>query len=485
MAYLSLEAPSNLITPARYGEVLAGRLREKGRELKSSLPRGEAVFAAAAREAQNLAGKAKSPGQLLDQLTDFASRKSEAAPDDRLDAWDEVLLALSSEKQRSQVFKQPEALHYIEGLQKFLLRTEVVGKSNSLADIVRTVYRELISGEDKDLRVPATSDAVGQCLITFQGSHRPGDLWHFVTPNYRKTILWVQLKSGDNQAMSRVVSEVQKYLASHPAPYGIKARWFGLTYINVVWQKRMVSGMLQAFLGSFIAVFLMMTLLYRSALWGLLAMIPLTITIGLIYGAIGLAGKDYDMPVAVLSSLSLGLAVDYAIHFLTRSRNLYACYGSWGRALGAVFAEPARAITRNVIVIGVGFLPLILAPLVPYQTVGFFIAAILITAGAATLLILPALITILEPYVFPRTKPYCVTCDHITCTVSAVALVALVAVNIHQFLALSWNPLAWWSLGIMAVLAATCFLTSRRPKCKLPFKETEALEDETGTKTDS
>jgi hypothetical protein len=111
--------------------------------------------------------------------------------------------------------------------------------------------------------------------------------------------------------------------------------------------------------------------------------------------------------------------------------------------------------------------------------------AILITAGAATLLILPALITILEPYVFPKTKPYCVTCDHITCTVSAVALVALVAVNIHQFLALSWNPLAWWSLGIMAVLAATCFLTSRRPKCKLPFKETEALEDETGTKTDS
>ena len=82
----------------------------------------------------------------------------------------------------------------------------------------------------------------------------------------------------------------------------------------------------------------------------------------------------------------------------------------------------------HVVVIGVGFLPLLFAPLVPYQTVGFFIAAILLTAGAATLLILPSLITILEPYVFPKTKPYCVTCDHITCTVSAVALVALLAV---------------------------------------------------------
>ena len=50
-------------------------------------------------------------------------------------------------------------------------------------------------------------------------------------------------------------------------------------------------------------------------------MVPLTVTIGLIYGVIGLIGKDYDMPVAVLSSLSLGLSVDYAIHFLAEKLN--------------------------------------------------------------------------------------------------------------------------------------------------------------------
>jgi hypothetical protein len=36
-------------------------------------------------------------------------------------------------------------------------------------------------------------------------------------------------------------------------------------------------------------------------------MVPLSITIAFIYGVIGLIGKDYDMPVAVLSSLSLKL----------------------------------------------------------------------------------------------------------------------------------------------------------------------------------
>ena len=147
----------------------------------------------------------------------------------------------------------------------------------------------------------------------------------------------------------------------------------------------------------------MMIALFRSVLWGILSMIPLTITVALIYGLTGLMGKDYDMPVAVLSSLSLGLAVDYSIHFLARSRDLQKLHGSWRVAAAAVFDEPARAITRNVVVVGVGFLPLVLAPLVPYQTVGILIAAILITAGAASLLILPAWLTVLQRWMFPRT----------------------------------------------------------------------------------
>ena len=130
-------------------------------------------------------------------------------------------------------------------------------------------------------------------------------------------------------------------------------------------------------------------------------MIPLTITVASIYGLIGWIGKDYDMPVAVLSSLSLGLAIDYAIHFLSRARSAVREHGSWAAAAPIVFGEPARAITRNAIVVGVGFLPLLLAPLRPYQTVGFFIALILIFAGVATVLILPALIGLLERWLFP------------------------------------------------------------------------------------
>ncbi|MCB2081332.1 MAG: MMPL family transporter [Rickettsiales bacterium] len=341
---------------------------------------------------------------LKDVQETILAAQDAAVSDADWEAWDAVALRLEARQQQQEVFKRPDVLRYLANLQEHMLTTGLVGKSNALPDVVKTVHRELFLGKEDAFHIPDTAAAVAQTLITYQGSHRPQDLWHFVTPDYRKTNLWIQLKSGDNKDMQQLVDAVDAFIADNPPPLALTHQWFGLTYINVIWQQKMVAGMLEAFAGSFVIVLVMMVFLFRSLWWGILSMIPLTVTIALIYGVIGLVGKDYDMPVAVLSALSLGLAVDYAIHFLARSREMVAQYGSWEKAIPAIFGEPSRAIARNVIVIGMGFLPLLAAPLVPYQTVGFFISAILVIAGAASLLLLPALIALFEKTLFKNKK---------------------------------------------------------------------------------
>lgn len=369
------------------------------------------------------------------------------------------------------IFKDPEVLRYIEQLENFVREnlSQDVGKTNSLSTIVKTVYRDLMVGVEREgrkltaedtFRIPDTRGGVAQSLMQFQNSHRPQDLWHFTTPDYRTGNIWFQLTSGDNQDMTHVARTVNRYIENNPPPVELKAEWFGLTYINVVWQQKMVAGMLKAFLGSFLAVFLMMSLLYRSVLWGALCMMPLTVTIAFIYGVIGLIGKDYDMPVAVLSALSLGLAVDYAIHFLTRSRKMYLEYGSWLRTSGPVFGEPALAISRNAIVVGVGFLPLLLAPLTPYKTVGTFIAAILAAAGLVSLLILPSMIKYLERILFPRTVHCSRVCHATTCFVTTVALAALIDVNLQAVAGVGWTKLILISIPSVAVVSLVCYLFS-------------------------
>ena len=332
------------------------------------------------------------------------NEKLDAADDASYDFWADTLDRVEAVKNRGQVFKRPDVLEYISGLQEHLLKSNVVGKSNSVADLVKKVHQELFEGDPERYSIPETVPAVAQSLISFQNSHKPDDLWHLITPDYRKANIWVQLKSGDNKDMERVVRAADEYFEENPAPVALKAGWAGLTYLNIVWQDKMVWGMLKSFLSSFVVVFIMMTILFRSPLWGILAMVPLSVTIALIYGIIGTIGKDYDMPVAVLSSLTLGLAVDFAIHFLERSRMIYKKTGSWEKTIGEMFEEPARAISRNVIVISVGFTPLLLSPLVPYNTVGIFLASIMAISGITTMLILPSLITILEGRLFRKTR---------------------------------------------------------------------------------
>lgn len=299
-------------------------------------------------------------------------------------------------------FKQPEMLRYLADMQETLEReAQMVGKVAGLPDIVKTVHRELLNTEDA-YRIPDSSRAVAQTLLTYENSHNPDDIWNFVTTDYGRANLWFQLNSGDNKDMQAVVDAARAYMADNPPPIALESTWFGLTYINLIWQDKMVTGMLEALLGSFVVVAVLTSILFASPSWGLLAMVPLTATVATIYGIVGWIGKPYDMPTAVLSSLSLGLAVDYAIHFLARSRQIFAREQSWGATLPHVFAEPARAITRNVVVLGVGFLPLLVSSLVPYQTVGTLISGILVLAGAATLLILPALVSLLRNHLFKK-----------------------------------------------------------------------------------
>ncbi|WP_444998301.1 efflux RND transporter permease subunit [Aliikangiella sp. IMCC44359] len=330
---------------------------------------------------------------LLDDISYDATDTEVVFLDKLIKHTDETIQSLS-------VFVQPENLIYIESLQNYLSKTGLVGKSNSVVDLIKTVNRDLLSSEEKDYKIPASYAAVSQALLQFQSSHRPQDLWHFITPDFTQSLVWLQMTSGDNKDMSAVVNLVDTYIKENPLPSNIEVKWAGKAYINLIWQEKMVAGMFDSLTSAFFIVFAMMVFLFRSVFWGLLAMLPLSITIVLMYGVIGWSGKYYDMPIAVLSALTLGLSVDFAIHFIERTRAYIKQNNSWEKTAKMIFQEPARAISRNALVIAFGFTPLLLAPLVPYITVGAFLATIMIISALVTLLVLPASMELFKKYVF-------------------------------------------------------------------------------------
>ncbi|UCD64424.1 MAG: MMPL family transporter [Candidatus Zixiibacteriota bacterium] len=298
--------------------------------------------------------------------------------------------------------KDPQVLAYMEDFQRELEKEEVVGATTGLTDIVKKVRYELFGADSARAVIPDNQTEVGQMLFLFEMSGGdPDDLFKFVTNDYARANLWVQLKNGDNQQVQRVVDRSEAFLAAHEPPDGISVQWAGLPYINIEWQRQMVTGMRSSLMSSYIVVFLMMTFLFRSIRWGAISMLPLTITIMAIYAFIGYIGKPYDMPVAVLSSLTLGLSIDFAIHFIQRLRTLHARTQSFKEAFHEIFEGAGRAISRNVLVIAIGFVPMMFSSLVPYVTVGSFFLAIMVVSGLVTMLLLPAISATFNKALFP------------------------------------------------------------------------------------
>ena len=473
MAYLVLDNADTGEITDDYIKALLDRLDRKTQELKKELPGTDKIVSKVKILLNEQAEKYKTKDKFLTELNTLAEAEYDSTEnEEEADVWYELADFFGLERESLRIFKQPKVLEYVAALQRHLdgIKNDedrrLVGKSNSIADVVRKVYQELIDGRPENAIIPDTSPKVAQTLLQYQSSHKPDDLWHLVTQDYMHANIWCQLTSGDNKDMEAVVEAVEQYFIDNPPPVPLKHNWAGLTYINTVWQDKMVSGMLQSFMGSFLVVFIMMSVLFRSPLWGIICMIPLTVTIALIYGIIGLVGKDYDMPVAVLSSLTLGMAVDFAIHFLERARESHRQSGSWKTSVTEMFGEPARAISRNVMVIAIGFLPLLAAPLMPYKTVGIFLCGIMTLSGAVTLLVLPAILKLGEKLLFkPVEKMIGPSCSCVACIIISIAAVLLIALSINQYAVAGWTTLVWVSVIAVPVMAVICNLISRRRAC--------------------
>ncbi len=267
---------------------------------------------------------------------------------------------------------EPATIEAVRALEAGWLDTGIVGHAATYADLVGSSS----GAEASDRLVGALDESPLAATL--------------VAPDLASANLRLLLSDGDNQAMREVVDATDDQLAATPLPDGVTASWGGEAYLNLVWQDEMVEGMLRAFLSTLVVISLLLVGLFRSIRWAALAMVPVLWTVVAVYGVIGIVGKDYDMPIAVLSTLVLGIGVDFAIHFVVRFRASLEETGDVGVAVERFFGEPGRAVTRNAIIVAVGFTPLLLSSLVPYVVVGVLLSTILIVSWLATVCVLPA-----------------------------------------------------------------------------------------------
>jgi len=313
------------------------------------------------------------------------------------------------ESGEAEFMKRPEAMRWLEGLQHHLETLPVVGKTFSVADYVKRINRVLHDDNPKFDTIPDTPDTVGQYLFLFSMSAKPADLDNVIDPTFQKTNLWVQLKTWDAEAMRQVIQAADSYQKAHPLE--VKVKPAGIAYFNLVWNDEVLGDLVLGLVLALVVVFVILALDFRSAKWALVAYVPLLFTILLIYGVVGFVGKDFDMPLSVMSTLSLGMAVDFSIHFISRFRQHLAETGGGTdeqavrEALLWTASRPGKGILRNALLFAAAFSVMLAAPLTPYMAVGAFIVSMMLLSALFTILYLPALVMLGRKWLFDQPKP--------------------------------------------------------------------------------
>ena len=148
----------------------------------------------------------------------------------------------------------------------------------------------------------------------------------------------------------------------------------------------------------FIAIGLLLCLLFRSFAVGAISMLPNVFPSLLTLGVMGWFDIPLDYNKVLLASVAMGIAVDDTVHLLSRFRHEFRARGSYEEALRAAMLDVGRALTITSIILVFGFLVLLFSRLESNSTQGLLLAGTIVSALIADFLLMPALVLTFKPF---------------------------------------------------------------------------------------
>ncbi len=140
---------------------------------------------------------------------------------------------------------------------------------------------------------------------------------------------------------------------------------------------------------AFLFVALLLGIAYRRLWQTIIALVPISLTIAVVLGFLAASGIQLNLLTAVVSSIVIGIGIDYGIHLLAAIET--ARDGTPGYALRGL-GSAGRAIIANALGVAVGMTALFLSPLRPHGQIAMLMWVSMVVGALTTLLILPALL---------------------------------------------------------------------------------------------
>ena len=181
---------------------------------------------------------------------------------------------------------------------------------------------------------------------------------------------------------------------------GVSAIPTGGPVETAVIQDALLETLVQAFAVTLVVILAFLTLLYwirhRALTLGAIAIAPVVAALAWLLGTMALVDVPFNSETAVITSLAIGLGVDYSIHVTERFVAERDRVSDLGEALSRTVTGTGGALLGSATTTAAGFGVLALALAPPLQRFGLVTGLAIVFAFVACLTVLPCLLVVRE-----------------------------------------------------------------------------------------
>jgi len=287
--------------------------------------------------------------------------------------------------------QDPQVLQEIKKVEDFLKSLEDVHNPQSIVDIIEEMNH--VMGEGR--KIPETREKIANLIFLIEGEEIFNQL---VSPDKDEAIIQAMVTYASSNKISELVNKIQSYFNSvSDKGNNVKFEQTGMPLIYKHLDDAIIKSQIQSLIFALIFVFLIMIFQTGSISGGILGIIPVSLTIAVIYGFMGYYGIPLDIATVLIAGVSLGMGIDYSIHFMNRLKVELGQSYSFEEAISKVIGTTGVAILINALSVALGFAVLIFASVIPLQRFGILILLTIFLSSGATLILLPAIILTTKP----------------------------------------------------------------------------------------
>ncbi|MCY1272676.1 efflux transporter, putative, hydrophobe/amphiphile efflux-3 family [compost metagenome] len=322
--------------------------------------------------------------------------RDSAAINGRFEGVDRMFIVLGDDDQPNLV-KTNEALHAMNRFQRFIEAQPEIGGSLSLADVLPQVNSSLREGNPRYLEL-SDSDAINGSLAAMLDSvSEPGDMDRFTDTKYANGSVTLMFRDRQGETIRTAVARIKEFIAANPLSTGHWQLAGGVIGVMAAVNEIILSSQIEAIALALLVLAVLCTAVYRSAVAGMLFMVPVIISNMLTFAFMSWKGIGMNINTVPVAALGIGLGVDYAFYIADRIKEEIAAGSSPEHAVYQALHSAGMGVIVTASVLILATLLWWLSSLRFQAEMGLLMAIWLSVSAISALFVMPSLIYVFRP----------------------------------------------------------------------------------------